>query len=446
MDVLIKIAQFLLALTLLVGLHEFGHFFFARLFKIRVSKFYIFFDFLFPMDKVMNFALWKKKIGDTEYGLGWFPLGGYVSIDGMVDETKDASSLSEVPQPWEFRAKPAWQRILVMLGGIIVNVIIGIIIFIGIKYTYGEEYLSKEELNKKGIYAYPLAQEVGLKTGDKIIKVKGQDFVSYNDINRSLIEQDVSFEVLRGTETLVINIPNDLINKIAEKNSFIGSMFEFEVASTQAGLGAAKADIQKGDKITQVNGVPTPYFHVFTDELSKYKNKEINLTVDRKGKLLTKKTKVNEEGKIGVQTKDLTKTTTLHFEFLESIKEGTKEALAIIPLQIKQFAKIFSGDVKAKNSVGGLISMTNMFPGYWDWSVFWKLTGMISMALAFMNALPIPALDGGHVIMLLYEMISRRKPSEKFLERTQQVGTVLLLSLMAFAMFNDVRRWFEGLL
>ena len=273
MAVLTMIGQLLLALTILVGLHEFGHFIFARIFGIRVNKFYIFFDFLFPLPNVLNFALWKKKKGDTEYGLGWFPLGGYVDIAGMIDETKDASQLSAVPEPYEFRSKPAWQRLFVMLGGIIVNVILGVLIFWGVKFVWGDEYYSKSEVNKAGIYAYPLAQEIGLKSGDKILKVNNTDYDDFGEVRAALMQENTEFTVERAGEIKQIPVPNDLIDKVATKVPFIEPIMPFKVGEVTKDSPAEKAGLKEGDKIVKIDSTPVAYFQQFQTELEKFKNK-----------------------------------------------------------------------------------------------------------------------------------------------------------------------------
>jgi regulator of sigma E protease len=437
MEGLIMAAQLLLALTILVGLHEFGHFIFARIFNIRVNKFYIFFDFLFPLPNVLNFALWKKKKGDTEYGLGWFPLGGYVDIAGMIDETKDASQLSSTPEPWEFRSKPAWQRLFVMLGGIIVNVILGILIFSGVKYVWGDEDYTKEEINKRGIFAYPMAEKIGLKTGDKITKINGKDFATLSELRGSVTNENVLFTVERDSTTLEVPVPNELIDQIAQKNYFIDPIIPFEVDRVTKGMPAEKSGLRSGDKIVSFNGTPISYYQQIQPLIKKSANKKVDLGIERKGTSLTIHPVVTADSAIGFYPKSLLTSTKAMYSLPEAFKVGSVEALGVIPQQVNGFARIFKGHISPKNALTGPVGLAQMFSPKWDWEKFWGLTGLLSMALAFMNALPIPALDGGHVIVLLYEMISGRKPSEKFMERTQQIGTFILLALMVYVLFND---------
>ena len=437
MAILTMIGQLLLALTILVGLHEFGHFIFARMFGIRVNKFYIFFDFLFPLPNVLNFALWKKKKGDTEYGLGWFPLGGYVDIAGMIDETKDASQLSSVPEPYEFRSKPAWQRLFVMLGGIIVNVILGILIFWGVKYYWGEEYYSKAEINKMGIYAHPLAQGIGLKTGDKIIKVNNEDYEGFGDIRASLMQENTYFTIDRNGETKEIPVPNGLIDSVASKVPFMEPIMPFKVGEISKGMPAAEAGLKEGDKIIKADSTQITYFQGFQEALKKSAGKKIELLVERGNQTVKLTPTVTKEGTIGFKLDPMLVSSKRTLSFGEAFVTGAKDALGVIPNQIQGFGRIFKGHISAGNAVSGPVGLAQMFGKAWDWERFWNLTGLLSMGLAFMNALPIPALDGGHVIVLLYEMITRRKPSEKFMERTQQVGTFILLTLMVLVLFND---------
>ncbi len=390
----------------------------------------------------MNFALWKKKVGDTEYGLGWFPLGGYVDIAGMVDETKDAAALSAEPQPWEFRSKPAWQRMLVMLGGIIVNVLLGMLIYSGVKYVWGETDYAKEELNKSGVFAYPVAEKIGLKTGDKIVKINGSDYSYYSDITAAIVKENTTFTVQRGDSLLDIYVPNELINDVAKKKMFITPLFEFEIQAVSKGSAADESGLRVGDKITTLNGEPVKYYQEFTPKLRAQAGKKVELGILRNGTPVTINPTVSADSTIGFTMSPLLNVSKAEFSLGEAIYAGSAEALSIIPQQINGFARIFKGHIAPQNALTGPVGLAQMFSPHWDWEKFWILTGMLSMALAFMNALPIPALDGGHVVMLIYEMIAGKAPSEKFMERTQQVGTFILLALMLYVLFNDTVKLF----
>ncbi len=446
MEGLIMAGQMLLGLSILIGLHELGHFVAARVFKIRVSKFYLFFDFLFPMYNVMNFALFKFKKGDTEYGLGWFPFGGYVKIEGMVDESMDTEAMAKPPQPWEFRSKPAWQRLIVMMGGIIVNVITGIIIFIALTYNYGEQYVTMQEVNKQGIVAYPLAQKIGLKTGDRIIKVNETIPEKFTDIYNPdvLLSDGSSYTIARGDSTLNIPIPNDLIGDLSkEKERFVEPIFPYEIGALVPGSNADKAGLKPKDKLTTIDGEAVQYFHQLQAVLQKHKSRIVTIAVNRAGQAIILPTEVDENGKIGFQPSMLLAQSTKQFTFAEASVKGTSNAFTLVFLNIKGLGKIFSGQIKATDAVSGPIGMAKMFGGVWDWHNFWNMVGVISMILAFMNFLPIPGLDGGYVLFLTYEMISGRKPSDKFMEYSLRVGMMIILSIMVFSIGNDVFKLFR---
>ena len=447
--------QLILGLSILVTLHEFGHFITAKWFKMRVDKFYLFFDFLFPIPTVLNFALFKKKVGDTEYGLGWFPLGGYVSIAGMIDETQDAATLAKEPEPWEFRAKPAYQRLIVMLGGVIVNVITGVVIFIALTFSNGNNFISKEELNKNGIVALELGKQIGLKTGDKVVKVNGADYKSLADLRTSdvLLGENSSYTVLRDGQEIVVKIPSNFIEKLSDKKAaFIEPMAAFKVAEVAAPeepgsqdgelLPAFSAGLKAGDYITAVNGQPIRFYHEIKEVLAKEAGKAIRLAISRQGQSDTLSMVVSKSGQIGFIPELLIKTSHEDYTFAQSLSIGTGRAFSVISDNIRGFKKIATGDVSASKALSGPIGIAQMFGGVWDWTRFWMLTGLLSMALAFMNILPIPALDGGHAIFLIYEMITGKPASEKVLERAQQVGMIILLALMAYTFGNDLFKAF----
>ena len=425
--------QLILGLSILVGLHEWGHMFAAKTFGMRVEKYFI----GFPP------KIWSIQKGETEYGIGAIPLGGFVKISGMIDESMDTEAMNKEPQPWEFRSKPAWQRLIVMLGGIIVNVIVGVFIFIVIAYKDGEKILSNAEVNKYGIIAGDLAQQIGLKTGDKIVKVNGKPFTDFNDVVSSevFLGSNSSYTVNRNGQEVDIDIPNNFIEKLSdpeEKGNFIRPAMPFKIAELVPGMPADKAGIKAGDKIVSINGTPIHFYNELQEKLPTLKGKEAKIIIDRAGQQQELNVKVSGDGTIGLYPESLLAFTTINYTVGQAISKGTENAFAVVFNNIKGFGKIFRGEVSASKALSGPIGIARMFGGIWDWSRFWYLTGLLSMVLAFMNALPIPALDGGHAVILSYEIISGRKPSDAFLENAQKVGMVLLLGLMAFAIFNDV--------
>ncbi|MDX2195506.1 MAG: RIP metalloprotease RseP [Cytophagales bacterium] len=446
MEGLIMTAQLLLGLSILVVLHELGHFLPAKWFKTKVDKFYLFFDFLFPFPDIAKFSIFKIKKGDTEYGIGWFPLGGYVKIDGMIDENMDKDFLSRPPQPWEFRSKPAWQRLIIMIGGVTVNLILGVLIFIGIMYYYGEKYIPAKEV-KYGIIAGEIASEIGLKTGDKILKINGAYYEKFSDILSPdiLLGSNSSYTIQRQDSIFDLPIPANFIDKLSSKKiqmSFVEPIFPFLVGNVMPGSGAAKAGLKVKDKIVQIDESAINYFHELQAVLKLKQDKNVKIKVLRGGRLMTLTAKVSPEGKLGFQAQSLLRDSTLKYSLGESVVRGTVQAFSVVVVQARAFKKMFSGEMDVTKSLSGPIGIAQQFGSVWDWYRFWSLTGLLSMVLAFMNLLPIPALDGGHVMFLLFEMVTGRKPSDKFLEITQRVGMLLLLSLMAFAIFNDIWKLF----
>ncbi|MBJ6142578.1 RIP metalloprotease RseP [Hymenobacter sp. BT559] len=442
MEILVMIGQLVLGLSLLVGLHEFGHFAFAKLFKIKVTKFYIFFDFLFPLPNVLNFSLLKKKVGETEYGIGWFPLGGYVAIHGMVDETQDADALAGPPQPDEFRAKPAWQRLLVMLGGIIMNIITGIVIFTLLTYKTGEEYLPASQA-KFGIVTNGLGRSLGFRTGDQVVKINGRPFNEFSDIYdpNVLISTDTYYTVERNGELIDLpKLPKTFFNaytkQMADDSIFISPRQPFTVKELVPGKPAVKAGIKAGDRITQIGSTPIRFFDELQSTVAQHKGQTLPFTINRNGQSLTLPVAVNEAGKIGLGPKSELKLDRHFYSLPQSVPRGTEKAFGVITLQAKAFTKMARREMSIGDNLGGPVEIAQQFGGDTTrpdfWTHFWTLVGMLSMVLAFMNLLPIPALDGGHVLFLLYEMILRRKPSDKFLENAQRVGTLLILALMFY--------------
>lgn len=435
MDVLVMVGQLILALSILVVLHELGHMLPAKWFGMKVEKFYLFFD--------AYFSLFKKKIGETEYGIGWLPLGGYVKIAGMVDESMDIKNLSKPPEPWEFRAKPAWQRLIVMIGGITVNLLLGIFIFIALVYAVGEKYLPASEV-KYGIVAHDLAEGMGLRTGDKILKVNGKTIERFEETigSSAFLEPNAYYTVQRGDSIFDLPIPGNLVEKLSsrrERAQFITPIAPFKVAKVQGGMPADKAGLMPGDYIIAIDTLPIRYFHELQAALAERKGLPIDIKVVRGADTLALQATVTEEGRLGFIPELLLKEGVKKYGMLECIPVGTRMAFDVLYVNILGFGKIFRGEVSASNAVSGPIAIAqDLYGGAFDWINFWKNTALLSLVLAFMNFLPIPALDGGHVMFLLYEMVARRKPSQAVLEWGQRIGMIILLSLMIFAVFNDV--------
>jgi regulator of sigma E protease len=432
MEVLIMAGQLLLALSILVGVHELGHMLSAKYFGMRVEKFSIGFP-----PKIFSF-----KIGETEYSLGAIPLGGFVKITGMIDESMDTENLNKEPQPYEFRSKPVWQRLIVMMGGIVVNVILGVLIFIALLWCYGEKYYSREEVNKNGIVAYELATKIGLKTGDKILQVNGKDFEKFPQdiLTPEILLNDSSYYLIqRGTETLRVDIPKTFISDLSNKKAmFLSPAYPFAIGEVISGSPAEMAGLEKGDQILTANGTEVPYFQKFQEILAKNKGENVTLVVDRNGENKELVAKVDTSGKVGFQAQLLLKEESDQYPLAQAIPLGTERAFSVITNSVKAFGKMFKGDLNPSESVAGPLGIAKEFGGQWIWERFWILTGSLSMVLAFMNFLPIPALDGGHVMFLTYEMVAGRKPSDRFLENAQKIGMLLLLTLMVFVFGNDI--------
>ncbi len=437
METLIMVGQLLLGLSILVGLHELGHLLTAKLFGMRVEKFSIGFP-----PKIAGFQ-W----GETEYSIGAIPLGGFVKISGMVDESMDTAQLASDPQPWEFRAKPAWQRLIVMLGGIIVNVITGIIVFVALVYKNGETYFSRDQILQNGIVAYEYGEAIGLKTGDKVLDINGQPYQSITDLSSgsALLSENGYYTVDRNGEQVKVEIPRGFINSFNSEESFskfVALRFPFEVGEVEKGSGAEKAGIQAGDKILSVNGREIQFFDQMQAALQPLKGKEAQVVRQNQSTTDTLTISVTEEARIGIAINPLVEPVRREYGFGEAVSKGTSRAFGVVIVNAKALGKMFTGEVSAKN-VSGPIGMAKIYGASWDWVKFWSITGLISMILAFMNLLPIPALDGGHVMFLLYEMVSGRAPSDKFLENAQKVGMVILLALMVFAIGNDILKLFN---
>lgn len=437
------LAQLLLSLSFLVAVHEFGHLIAAKYFGMRVEQFSI----GFPP------KLWSFKKGETEYAISAIPLGGYVKISGMIDESLDSEAMKQPPQPWEFRSKSAWQRLIVMLGGIFVNLIVGIVIFIGITYSFGDTYLLKDAINENGgFHVLPVGESIGLQTGDKIVKVNGSEYEYFEDLIRpeTLLATNASYTVERDGKLLDIPIPPDFIQQFNRKETaynFIYYRFPPVIKSTQKGSVAEKMGLEEGDRILEMNGTPISYHDEFSTMLKSNERDTLVLKVQRAGQVLTLKENFKDQTTLGIMADASPEVyenaeRRITYGFFESIPLGIDRAFTTLAVQIKAFGKIISGTLSPKESLSGPIGIMQAFGVEWDWEKFWSLTGVLSLVLAFMNLLPIPALDGGHVMFLTYEIVSRRKPSDKFLEAAQKVGMVFLLGLMVFIFANDIIKLF----
>lgn len=439
-----KLLQLFLSLTILISLHELGHFFFAKLFKCRVEKFYLFFDFLFPFAGIMNFALFKKKVGDTEYGIGWFPFGGYVSIAGMVDEQMDKSLTKTEPQPWELRAKPAWQRLLIMMGGILVNLFLGIFIYWMVLLYWGKQTLPMKNLTY-GIMCDSSAIDLGLRNGDKILSV---DNVPVSSLNRVAIDiimnRAQSVQVERNGQPLNIPVSDEQISLLLKqlKNSFfIAPRIPTWVDSVIMGSPAEKAGLRPGDKIIAIDGNSTYFFDEFLAQIRKNADKEVEITVLRNKDTVRSKTFVSHEGTLGfryVRESNFVQVEKTDYNLATAFTAGLQEGYEKIVMQVKQLAVIFT--VKdAHQQVGGFYTMYKTLPDEWDWQYFWVRTAFFSLVLAFMNFLPIPMLDGGYIMFILFEMVTRIKVPDKVIYYANYVGLVIILGLMIYANTDFLR-------
>ncbi len=438
MEILTQAAQFILSLSILIVLHELGHFIPAKLFKTKVEKFYLFFDW--------KFSLFKFKKGETEYGIGWLPLGGYVKIAGMIDESLDKEQMKLPPQDWEFRSKPAWQRLIIMLGGVTVNVILGILIYAMVLFAWGEQYLPTQNL-KYGVSVDTLAYQIGLRDGDNVLSVDNKPVESISKVPYEvLINKAKSIQVERNGNKMSFDVTeDDLSEMIKNKNQLVEPRFPFDVDTVMPGMAAAQAGLMKGDKIIAVNGQAALYFQDFVKILQNNKNLEVAISVVRNNDTLIKKAQVSELGKIGIGPKSLDnyfELETKTYGFIASFPAGISKAYQTFDGYIKQFKVIFTVKGAAKE-IGGFVSIGKAYSTTWDWQRFWSFTAFLSIVLAIMNILPIPALDGGHVMFLLYEVITRRKPNEKVMEYSQYAGMILLLALLLFANGNDIVRLFS---
>jgi regulator of sigma E protease len=441
MEIFIKASQLLLSLSILVVLHELGHFIPAKLFKTRVEKFYLFFDW--------KFSLFKIKKGETEYGIGWLPLGGYVKIAGMIDESMDKEQMKEEPKPWEFRSKPAWQRLIIMVGGVLVNVILAMFIYAMILFTWGKEYLPVQNATY-GIYADSVALDAGFNQGDIILAIDGTPIGSqetFGDVTHKLIlENAKEITVMREGSEHQFTLPENFVATVLESRtrSLLMPAIPFIIDSMMPGMPAVSAGFMNGDRIVSINGEQRPFIFDVIPTINKNKGNDITVGVIRNGREEEIPVKVSDEGVIGiypVTEKGLFDIERRTYTFFESIPAGINEAITILSGYVQQFKLIFTK--AGAKQIGGFGTIGSLFPPVWDWQVFWGMTAFLSIILAFMNILPIPALDGGHVTFLLYEMITGRKPSENFLEKAQMIGFIILITLLVYANGMDIIRGFS---
>ena len=488
MVILIKVIQLILALTILVVVHEFGHFITARIFKTRVEKFYIFFNpnfSLFRCKKVhgkWRFAFFSKNVPEkyitheridpvtnkkettyesidlttlssddwrtdedtTEFGIGWIPLGGYCKIAGMIDESMDIEQMKKPAQPWEFRSKPAWQRLIVMVGGVVMNVITAYIIFTGLLISQGSQYLPTSEVNKYGIKTSELAQELGLKDGDKILSINGKYIEDFSQIPMEILLEDSEYiDVERDGEKVKVELPEDAVAKLVNAKTFLMTYrIPFVIGEVYEGSLAQQVGMQEGDRIVKINELDVPYFNDFTNNIVNFVDQNITIAALRNNDTLYFDVQLTADAKLGVSALPMLEYKTQEYTFFQAIPEGFHKTGKELSDYWKQLKLIFKPSNKAYESLGGFISIGSIFPSTFDWVAFWRLTAFLSIILAVMNILPIPALDGGHVLFLLYEIITRRKPSDKFMEIAQTVGLFLLLALLIFANGNDILRFF----
>ncbi len=436
-EILIKAAQFILSISILIVLHEMGHFIPAKLFKTRVEKFYLFFD---PW-----FSIFKKKIGGTEYGIGWLPLGGYVKISGMIDESMDTEQMKQPAQPWEFRSKPAWQRLIIMIGGVTVNVILAFFIYAMILFSWGKEYIPNENL-VYGIYADSLMLDSGFEHGDKILKVGDVTPKTLGIVNQEVLFGNArAVHVMRDGKEVIINLPADIDQQMLAKGvqTLFYERFPAAVDSVLPHSNAEKGGLKKGDQIVSVSGIETGSFYELREQFSKEKGKSARVEVDRQGALVALDLDVDTLGMVGfapIAPTQFLKTDKQEYGFLESFPAGITEGKNTLVSYVRSLKLLFSSE--GVKQVGGFITIGKLFGARWDWYRFWNMTALLSIILAVMNILPIPALDGGHVMFLLYEIITGREPNPKFMEYAQLAGIAILITLLLYANGMDVFRAF----
>lgn len=431
---LIKILQLLCSLSLLVIIHEFGHYIFARIFKCRVEKFYLFFDW--------KFSLFKKKIGQTEYGIGWIPLGGYVKISGMVDESMDKDQLAQPMQPWEYRAKPAYQRLLIIVGGVLMNIVLAFAIYIGMTFAWGEQYIKTDDV-KHGFEFSQTAETIGFRTGDKVISVGGKSVDNSGAVAREiLLSSDRRVLVEREGEQVIVEVSEPQVAKIlALSTPFLTLRIPFVVGDN------SPCGLIRGDSLTAVNGENFYFADEFRAAFARHKGDSVDVSYVRANEEFTRRMAVDTAGRLGVSLSgsfaNLYPVTTNQYSFFEAIARGSQKTVEQVSGYFDQLGLIFSPETEAYKGVGGFIAMGKIFPDTWNWYSFWSLTAMISIMLAVLNIMPIPGLDGGHLLFIIYEMITRRAPSQKFMEAAQYVGFVLIIGLVLVVNASDVVKLFR---
>ena len=435
-DVLIRVAQLVLSLSILVILHELGHYIPAKLFKTKVEKFFLFFDW--PR------AIVKKKIGETVYGIGMLPLGGYVKIAGMIDESMDSEQMKKSPQPWEFRSKPTWQRLIIMIGGVSVNVLLAFFIYAMILYTWGEQYLPTENA-KYGIVTDSIGHSMGIQNGDKILRIDGKKVQRFSQIPGELILGD-EVTVLRNEEQITLPIDN-LTKKawIKKRNRAIVPRTPYDIGLVTDNSEAKKGGLKVGDRLISINNQPMLFADEFLVAFKQFKGDTINLGIEREGEAMNLDIFIPKEGLIGIDGGGLPLNNYFEIKskevgFFESIPMGVDKTILTLRTYVRQFKLIFNREIEGYKAVGGLVSIGSIFPAFWNWQIFWSMTAFLSIMLAFLNLLPIPALDGGHVVFVLWEMVSRKKPSQKILMYAQIVGFIFLLTVLILANGNDIYR------
>lgn len=433
MNGLIMAAQLITALAILVLVHEFGHYIAARAFKIKVDKFYIFFD-------IGKFKIWSRKFGDTEFGIGWLPVGGYCKISGMIDKSMDKEQMKQAPQPWEFRSKPAWQRFIVMIAGVVMNVILGILIFTMSHLVFNKAYLPLENV-PDGIHAYEYARLIGFKSGDRIISINGKDAVRAEDVLSTRMYFGGEVVVKRNGDMVTVDVPDTVYKYVGKGNLFIGfDNYPLVIDSVIDTLSAYKAGLRNGDQFLTMDITPVSTYGNFREFILKHKNDTVDFLINRKGEELNLSIPIDSNGMIGIKIKNNYKAK--DYTFFSAMHYAYSDGFEAIYSNIKGFKMIFKGAEKTRD-LAGPIGIAKIYGPQWNWARFWYITGLLSMILSFINILTIPALDGGHALFLLIEAVTRKKFSDRFMEIVQYIGLVIILFLMVFVIGNDIVNLFR---